>query len=101
MCSSDLRFIEARNIALDALIDLIEETARARAAGATDAQLAPAWQAQRKAQFFIDLVEAENSTGFHAPGEMLRVLTQALDIIRKGQVALREARPLRATAAGP
>jgi nitrite reductase (cytochrome c-552) len=93
------RFIGARNIALDALMDLIEEIARLRAAGASDAQLAPAWQAQRKAQFFIDLVEAENSTGFHAPGEMLRVLTQALDIIRKGQVSLRQVQPLRATAA--
>jgi len=95
------RFMEARNIALDALIDLIEEISRARALGLADAQLAPARQAQRKAQFFIDLVEAENSIGFHAPGEMLRLLTQALDIIRKGQVALREARPLRATAASP
>lgn len=94
------RFIGARNIALDALMDLIAEIARYRAAGASDAQLAPARQAQRQAQFFIDLVEAENSTGFHAPGEMLRVLTHALDIIRRGQVSLREAQPLRPTAAG-
>ncbi len=83
------RFIEARNVAMDALMDLIEETKRARAAGATDEQLKGAWAGQRKAQFFIDFVEAENSVGFHAPGEELRLLTQALDAIRKGQISLR------------
>ena len=33
------------------------------AAGATDDQLKDAWAAQRRAQFFIDFVEAENSVG--------------------------------------
>jgi nitrite reductase (cytochrome c-552) len=84
------RFMGARNIAMDALMDLIGETEKARKAGATEAQLKPVWQAQRKAQFFIDYVEAENSTGFHAPGEALRLITVALDEIRKGQLALRE-----------
>jgi len=84
------RFMGARNIAMDALMDLIGETEKARKAGAADAQLKPVWEAQRKAQFFIDYVEAENSVGFHAPGEALRVLTVALDEIRKGQIALRE-----------
>ncbi|MBS1214256.1 MAG: Cytochrome precursor [Proteobacteria bacterium] len=83
------RFHESRNVAVDALMDLINDTKKAREAGITDSQLEDVWAAQRKAQFFIDLVEAENSTGFHAPGEMLRVLTQALDSIRKGQIALR------------
>jgi nitrite reductase (cytochrome c-552) len=87
------RFTESRNIAMDALMDLIKETRKAREAGATDEQLKQTWAAQRKAQFFIDLVEAENSTGFHAPGESLRVLTQALDTIRKGQLALRALQP--------
>ncbi len=83
------RFHETRNIAMDALMDLIEDTRKARESGVTDGQLKGVWAAQRKAQFFIDLVEAENSGGFHAPGEELRVLTQALDTIRRGQVALR------------
>ncbi len=83
------RFHESRNVAMDALMDLINDTKKARKAGVTDNQLKDVWAAQRKAQFFIDLVEAENSTGYHAPGEMLRVLTQALDSVRKGQIALR------------
>jgi nitrite reductase (cytochrome c-552) len=36
-----------------------------------------------QAQFLIDFVEAENSTGFHAPQESGRVLLKALNIIRK------------------
>lgn len=98
------RFIGARNIAMDALMDLIDETARARKAGVADAQLKPVWEAQRKAQFFIDYVEAENSAGFHAPGEELRLLTVALDEIRKGQIALRDIErgsPKRASAPAP
>ena len=84
------RFISARNIAMDALVDLIDEIERARKAGVPETRLKPAWDAQRKAQFLIDWVEAENSVGFHAPGEALRILTVALDAIRKGQIALRE-----------
>jgi nitrite reductase (cytochrome c-552) len=79
------RFLEVRDVAMNALMELIEDTKKRKAAGATDAELKPAWEAQRKAQFFIDLVEAENSVGFHAPGEELRILNQALEAIRKGQ----------------
>jgi nitrite reductase (cytochrome c-552) len=87
------RFTEARNTAMNALMDLIDDTAKLKNAGASDADLKSAWAAQRKAQFFIDLVEAENSTGFHAPGEELRILTVALDEIRKGQLSLRGVSP--------
>jgi nitrite reductase (cytochrome c-552) len=83
------RFIESRNLAMDALMELIDDIKAAKAKGATDAQLKEAWDMQRKAQFFIDFVEAENSAGFHAPGETLRLLTQALDACRKGQLAIK------------
>ena len=67
---------------------------------------APAAQEfHRKATFFLDLVEADNSTGFHAPGEELRILTQVVDFCRKGQLALRGAQPSlkasRAASTGP
>lgn len=83
------RFIESRNLAMDALMELIDDIKAARQKGATDAQLKEAWAMQRKAQFFIDFVEAENSAGFHAPGEAMRLLTQALDACRKGQLSLK------------
>jgi formate-dependent nitrite reductase cytochrome c552 subunit len=37
-------------------------------------ELAAAQDFQRKAQFYLDFVEAENSTGFHAPQEAARIL---------------------------
>jgi nitrite reductase (cytochrome c-552) len=91
-----LRFLEARNLAMDALMELIEDIRKAREAGATDAQVKDAWAAQRKGQFFIDFVEAENSVGFHAPGEELRILAHSLDAIRKGQLSLSGLREARA-----
>jgi nitrite reductase (cytochrome c-552) len=83
------RFFESRNVAMNALMELIGDLKARKDAGATDDQLKDARELQRQAQFYIDFVEAENSTGFHAPGEALRVLAQAIDLSRKGQLALR------------
>ncbi|MBL8240178.1 MAG: ammonia-forming cytochrome c nitrite reductase subunit c552, partial [Bryobacterales bacterium] len=83
------RFMEMRNVAMDALMELIDDTAAAKKAGATDADLKATWEHQRRAQFFLDFAEAENSTGFHAPQETMRVLGQSVDSSRKGQLALR------------
>ena len=81
---------DMRNLTLDALIDLIGDIQRARAAGATDEQLAAARAFQRKGQCLLDFIEAENSMGFHADQEAARVLNTSLDYIRKGQIALRD-----------
>ena len=62
---------------------------KAKAGGATDAQLAAARGFQKKAQFLVDFIEAENSMGFHAPQEAARVLVKSVDYSRQGQVALR------------
>jgi nitrite reductase (cytochrome c-552) len=70
-----------------AVVDLLDEVKRAKSAGATDAQLAPALALQRKAQWRIDFIAAENSMGFHAPQEAARVLGEAADFARQGQVA--------------
>jgi nitrite reductase (cytochrome c-552) len=79
-----------RNQAMDALMDLIGDLEARVAAGATDPELATAREMQRRAQFYIDFAEAENSTGFHAPQESARILGEALDYARQGQLALRE-----------
>jgi nitrite reductase (cytochrome c-552) len=83
------RTFEMRGVAMDALIALIDDIRRAKSAGATDAQLETARQFQRKAQFLLDFIEAENSMGFHAPQEAARVLVHSVDYSRKGQEALR------------
>jgi nitrite reductase (cytochrome c-552) len=73
---------------MDAVLALIDDIQAARAAGATDAELGAARNFQRKAQFFVDFIEAENSMGFHAPQESSRILAEAIDAVRRGQVAL-------------
>ena len=70
-----------------ALMDLIDAVNAAREAGASDAQLKPALELQRKAQWRLDFIAAENSMGFHAPQEAARVLGEAADYARQGQVA--------------
>lgn len=70
--------------ALMAQLDAIKD---ARAAGATDAQLAESLKLQRSAQWRLDFVAAENSMGFHADQEAARILGEAADMARQGQVA--------------
>jgi nitrite reductase (cytochrome c-552) len=87
------RTFSLRNRAMDALMDLIADLKAARAAGIpdTDPNLVAALDFQRKATFYLDFVEAENSTGFHAPQESARILAESIDFSRKGQIALRSA----------
>ena len=78
-----------RGLALDALLELIDDIVQAKAAGADEATLDEARSWQRKAQFFADFIEAENSMGFHAPQEAARILAESIDSSRRGQLALR------------
>jgi nitrite reductase (cytochrome c-552) len=76
---------------MDALMDLLTYLKAAKDAGKSDADLAKAREYQRKAQFYLDFVEAENSMGFHAPQEAARILGESINFSRKGQMALIEA----------
>ncbi len=82
------RFFTLRNTALDALVDLINDIKAQKDKGATDADLAQARDYQRRGQFMIDFVMSENSMGFHAPQEATRILGEAINLCRLGQVAL-------------
>jgi nitrite reductase (cytochrome c-552) len=82
------RTFEVRNIAMDALIDLIGDIKAAKAGGAADGELESAKRHQRRAQFLLDFIEAENSMGFHADQEAVRVLALSIDETRRGQAAL-------------
>jgi nitrite reductase (cytochrome c-552) len=79
-----------RNQAMDALVDLINDIKASKQKGKPDAELAAARDFQRKAQFYLDFVEAENSTGFHAPQEAARILGESMNFSRLGQVSLRD-----------
>ena len=69
-----------------ALTSLISATVAAREAGATPEQLAPILALQRRAQFRLDFVYSENSVGFHASQESARILGEAIDYARQGEV---------------
>jgi nitrite reductase (cytochrome c-552) len=84
--------LELRNRAMDALMALVDDIEAARQRGLGDEDLAEPRRHQRRGQFFVDFVESENSTGFHAPQEAARILAEAIDHFRLGQVSLR-ARP--------
>jgi len=70
----------------EALNDLMDAVMAAKGAGATQEQLKDALEFQRKAQWRLDYIAAENSMGFHAPQEAARILAEAADYARQGQV---------------
>jgi nitrite reductase (cytochrome c-552) len=72
------------------LVGLINDLKAAKSTGRTDADLRTALYLQRRAQFYLDFVEAENSTGFHAPQEAARILGESINYSRQGQIAVRD-----------
>lgn len=88
--------VQDRNVALlvrseKAVVALIDAIAGAQKSGAPEPQLAAARALQRKAQWRLDFVAAENSAGFHAPQEAARILAEAIDYARQGELEI--ARP--------
>ena len=73
--------------AAKALTDMMDAINLAKQNGATDEQLKDALMMHRKAQWRLDFIAAENSMGFHAPQESARILGEAIDFARLGQLA--------------
>ncbi len=86
------RVFGLRNRAMEAVVALIGDIRDARGRGVSDAELDVPRKLQRRAQFMLDFVEAENSTGFHAPEEAGRILAESIDYARQGQLGLRGAK---------
>lgn len=76
----------------EALLQLMDEVAAAKGRGVPLRSLESALALQRKAQWRVDFVHAENSMGFHAPQEAARILAEAIDYARQGQIAAQKAR---------
>ena len=49
-------------------------------------QILEVQQFQRHAQFYLDFVEAENSTGFHNPEYALKILAESTNLARQAQM---------------
>lgn len=82
------RTYKMRNTAMDALVELIGDLKLARSNGTSVTAVTAAQASQRRAQFLLDFIEAENSMGFHAPQETMRILGLSIEHTRQGQRAL-------------
>ncbi len=70
-----------------AMTDMLDAILEAKSAGATPEQLAPIFELQKKAAWRLDFVSSENSMGFHADQEAVRILGESIDYSRQAQVA--------------
>jgi nitrite reductase (cytochrome c-552) len=84
------RTYETRNRAMDALVALIRDIEAAQQQGGNADRLDEARKLHRQAQFLVDFIEAENSMGFHADQESVRILAHAIDLVRQAQLVLRD-----------
>ncbi len=74
-----------------ALMDQLDAIVAAKAKGVSEEALNRSRELQRKAQWRLDFIAAENSMGFHAPQEAGRILGEAIDYARQGQaIVLKE-----------
>ena len=71
-----------------ALLALLDDILEAKKKGVSDEALKSALEMHRKAQWRLDFVSAENSMGFHAPQEAARILAEAIDYARQGQLLI-------------
>lgn len=84
--------IDRASVALTDMLDAIRE---AQASGATAEELAPIFELQKKAMWRLDFINSENSMGFHADQEAVRILGESIDYSRQAQaMALRRRAPL-------
>lgn len=68
-----------------AMTDMLDAIGAAQAAGATDEQLKTVFELQKKGMWRLDFVSSENSLGFHADQEAVRILGEAIDYCRQAQ----------------
>jgi nitrite reductase (cytochrome c-552) len=71
----------------EATLDLIRAIQFAEKAGVSDEKLKSPRDFHRRAQYRLDFIAAENSMGFHADQESARILGEAIDYARQGQVS--------------
>lgn len=68
-----------------AMTEMLDEIRAAQAAGATADQLAPIFALQKKGMWRLDYILSENSLGFHADQEAMRILGESIDYCRQAE----------------
>jgi len=86
-----VRTIQGRTVAMteraaEAMTDMLDAILDAQAAGASDEELAPIFELQKKAMWRLDYISSENSKGFHADQEAMRTLGESIDYSRQAQM---------------
>jgi nitrite reductase (cytochrome c-552) len=71
----------------DALLQMMDEIKAAQGRGVAADKLDDARKLHRRAHWRVDFCNAENSLGFHAPQEVARILGEAIDFARQGQIS--------------
>jgi nitrite reductase (cytochrome c-552) len=74
--------LERAAVAMTDMLDAIREV---QASGGTDEELAPILELQKQAMWRLDFVSSENSNGFHADQESMRILGESIDYSRQAQ----------------
>lgn len=76
--------------AANAMTEMLDAILEAKVAGASEEDLKPVYELQRKAMWRLDYISSENSRGFHADQEATRILGESIDYSRQAQaMALR------------
>lgn len=70
-----------------AMTDMLDAILEAQESGATEEQLKPIRALQKKAMWRLDYISSENSKGFHADQEAVRILGESIDYSRQAQAA--------------
>lgn len=68
-----------------AMEDMLDAIVAAQEAGASEDELKPIRDLQRKAMWRLDYISSENSKGFHADQEAVRILGESIDYSRQAQ----------------
>jgi len=89
-----------RERAATAMTEMLDAVRDAQGAGVADEELAPVFEFQRKAMWRLDFISSENSHGFHADQEAVRVLAESIDYSRQAQAAAIRLRAPAAPTAG-
>ncbi|TWT56218.1 ammonia-forming cytochrome c nitrite reductase subunit c552 [Allorhodopirellula solitaria] len=77
------RTVQLIDRAADACVEMFDAIVAVQEAGATDEELEPIRDLQRKAMWRLDYISSENSKGFHARQEAARVLAESVDYARQ------------------
>ncbi len=73
------------DMAAKAMTDMLDAILQAKAAGASEEQLAPVLDLQNRATWRLDFISSENSMGFHAGQEAVRILGESINFSRRAQ----------------